>query len=92
MWLGKDSEGAKFWLGILTELRNRGVTDVLIVCCDGLTGFGDAIEEVWPQTTVQTCVVHLNRNSIRYASWKHRAGLLMNSLRPDSLRYTPALT
>jgi len=58
LWLGKGSEGAKFWLGILTELRNRGVEDVLIVCCDGLSGFGDAIKGVWPQTTVQTCVVH----------------------------------
>jgi putative transposase len=72
LWLGKGDEGAKFWLGILTELKNRGVNDVLIVCCDGLTGFGDAIETVWPQTVVQTCVVHLIRNSIRYASWKHR--------------------
>jgi len=81
LWLGKGSEGAKFWLGILTELRNRGVTDVLIVCCDGLTGFGDAIEEVWPQATVQTCVVHLIRNSVRYASWKHRK-TIVKLLRP----------
>jgi putative transposase len=54
---------------------------VLIVCCDGLTGFGDAIEEVWPQATVQTCVVHLIRNSIRYASWKHRK-TIVKELRP----------
>lgn len=81
LWLGKGSEGAKFWLGILTELRNRGVEDVLIVCCDGLSGFGDAIEEVWPQATVQTCVVHLIRNSIRYASWKHRK-VIVKELRP----------
>jgi putative transposase len=72
LWLGKGDEGAKFWLGVLTELKNRGVTDVLVVCCDGLTGFGDAIETVWPQTIVQTCVVHLIRNSIRYCSWKDR--------------------
>lgn len=72
MWLGKGNEGAKFWLGVLTELKNRGVTDVLVACCDGLSGFGDAIETVWPQTTVQTCVVHLIRNSIRYCSWKDR--------------------
>jgi putative transposase len=72
LWLGKGDEGAKFWLGILTELKNRGVTDVLVVCCDGLTGFGDAIESVWPLTIVQTCVVHLIRNSIRYCSWKDR--------------------
>jgi putative transposase len=72
LWLGKGDEGAKFWLGVLTELKNRGLSDVLIACCDGLTGFGDAIESVWPQTTVQTCVVHLIRNSIRYCSWKDR--------------------
>lgn len=72
MWLGKGGEGSKFWLGVLTELRNRGVGDVLIVCCDGLTGFPDAIETVWPQATVQTCVVHLIRNSIKYVTWKDR--------------------
>lgn len=72
LWLGKGDEGAKFWLGVITELKNRGVTDVLVVCCDGLTGFGDAIESVWPQATVQTCVVHLIRNSFRYCSWKDR--------------------
>ena len=72
LWLGAGDEGAKFWLGVLTELRNRGVTDVLVACCDGLSGFGDAIEAVWPQTVVQTCVVHLIRNSIRYCSWKDR--------------------
>ena len=65
LWLGKGDEGAKFWLGVITELKNRGVTDVLVVCCDGLTGFADPIEAVWPNTTVQTCVVHLIRNSIR---------------------------
>lgn len=72
LWLGAGDEGSKFWLGILTELRNRGVTDVLIVCCDGLTGFSDAIGAVWPQTVVQTCVVHLIRNSIRFCTWKDR--------------------
>lgn len=72
LWLGKGDEGAKYWLGVLTELSNRGVKDVLIACVDGLTGFGDAIESVWPQTTVQTCVVHLIRNSIKYCSWKDR--------------------
>ena len=72
LWLGKGDEGAKYWLGVLTELSNRGVKDVLIACVDGLTGFGDAIENVWPQATVQTCVVHLIRNSIKYCSWKDR--------------------
>jgi putative transposase len=75
LWLGKGDEGAKFWLGVLTELRNRGIKDVLIACCDGLTGFGDAIEATWPQATVQTCVVHLIRNSVRFCSWKDRKPL-----------------
>jgi putative transposase len=72
LWLGKGDEGAKFWLGVLTELKNRGVSDVLVVCCDGLSGFGDAIEATWPAATIQTCVVHLIRNSTRYCSWKDR--------------------
>jgi putative transposase len=71
MWIQKE-EGAKFWLGVLTEIRNRGVIDVLIVCCDGLTGFPDAIETIWPEATVQTCVVHLIRNSMRYVSYTDR--------------------
>jgi len=72
LWLGNGDEGSKYWLGVLTELRNRGVADILIACCDGLTGFGDAIEAVWPEAIVQTCVVHLIRNSIRFCSWKDR--------------------
>jgi len=72
MWLGEGAEGAKYWLSVCSELRNRGVEDVLIVCVDGLTGFGDAIETVWPLATVQTCVVHLIRGSIRYCSHKDR--------------------
>lgn len=72
IWLGAGDEGAKYWLGVLTEIRNRGVEDVLIVCTDGLTGFSDAIEATWPQATVQTCVVHLIRGSIRFCSWKDR--------------------
>ncbi len=72
MWIGPTGgEGAKRWMTMLTELRNRGVTDVLITCCDGLSGLPDAIRTVWPDTTVQTCVVHLVRNSLRYASKKH---------------------
>jgi putative transposase len=81
LWLGAGDEGAKYWLGVLTELRNRGVADVLVACCDGLTGFSDAIEAVWPHTVVQTCVVHLIRGSIRYASWKDRKKIVA-SLRP----------
>lgn len=72
MWLGNGGEGSKFWLGTLTELANRGVKDVCIVCCDGLTGFPEAIEAVWPQATVQTCVVHLIRNSMKYCAYQDR--------------------
>ena len=57
IWV-QQTEGAKFWAGVCAELANRGVKDVLIVCCDGLTGFPEAIESTWPQATVQTCVVH----------------------------------
>lgn len=69
MWLGPTGgEGSKQWMTMLTELRNRGVADALIVCCDGLKGLPDAVRVVWPKATVQTCVVHLVRNSLRYAS------------------------
>jgi putative transposase len=71
LWLAAN-EGAKFWLQIVTELRHRGVRDVLIVCCDGLTGLPDAINTVWPDAVVQTCVVHLIRGTLRYTSWKDR--------------------
>jgi len=71
IWV-QTSEGAKFWAGVLAELRNRGVADVLIVCCDGLTGFPDAIEATWPKAVVQTCVVHLIRASMRFISYSDR--------------------
>lgn len=66
------SEGAKFWAQVCAELANRGIADVLIVCCDGLTGFPEAIEATWPLATVQTCVVHLIRASMRFVSYKDR--------------------
>ena len=82
IWIGDtDGEGASFWLGVLTELANRGVDDVLIVCCDGLKGLPDAIEATWPKATVQTCVVHLLRNSMSYAGWKDRRQIA-KELRP----------
>jgi putative transposase len=81
LWLGAGGEGAKYWLGVLTEFRNRGVSDILIACCDGLTGFGDAIEAVWPQATVQTCVVHLIRNSMRFCAWNDRRHIV-TALKP----------
>jgi transposase-like protein len=72
LWMGPSGgEGAKQWMTMLTELRNRGVADVLITCCDGLKGLPDAVRTVWPDTTVQTCVVHLVRNSLRFASKKY---------------------
>jgi putative transposase len=71
IWV-QATEGAKFWAGVCAELANRGVKDVLIVCCDGLTGFPEAIEATWPQATVQTCVVHLIRASMRFVSYKDR--------------------
>ena len=66
------NEGAKFWLAVLTELKNRGLRDVYIVCTDGLKGFPQAIETVFPKTEVQTCIVHLIRASLNYVSWKER--------------------
>jgi putative transposase len=72
LWVGPaGGEGAKQWMSMLTELRNRGIVDVCIVCCDGLKGLPDAIAATWPLATVQTCVVHLVRNSLRYASKAH---------------------
>jgi transposase-like protein len=73
LWAGEhgDGEGAKFWLRVLAELKNRGVQDVCMVICDGLKGLPTAIETVWPAAITQTCIVHLLRNSFRYASKKH---------------------
>lgn len=69
LWLA-ETEGAKFWLSVLTELKNRGLEDILIACVDGLKGFPDAIAVEYPQTKVQLCIVHMVRNSLRYVSWK----------------------
>ena len=69
MWLS-ENEGAKFWLGVLTELQTRGVEDILIACVDGLKGFPDAINSAFPQTQIQLCIVHMIRNSVRYVPWK----------------------
>jgi transposase-like protein len=71
LWIEK-TEGARFWTSVMTELRNRGVKDVLFICTDGLTGFPEAIDAVFPQAVNQTCVVHLVRQSLRYLSWKER--------------------
>ena len=71
MW-SSQSEGAKFWLNVFTELKNRGVSDILICCVDGLSGLVEAIETVYPKTKVQLCVVHMLRNSLKYVSWKEK--------------------
>jgi len=69
MWIS-ENEGAKFWLGVLTELQNRGVKDILIACVDGLKGFPDAINTVYPDTHIQLCIVHMVRNSMKFVPWK----------------------
>src|SRR5215472_12161018 len=68
LWAGAGGEGAKFWLSVLTDLRNRGVKDVFFVVCDGLKGLPEVVEQAWPQAIVQTCVIHLIRNTFRLAS------------------------
>ena len=80
IWVA-EHEGAKFWQNVLNELVNRGLSDVLIVCCDGLTGLPDAIANVWPKAIVQTCVVHLIRASMRFVSQEDRKAVA-KSLRP----------
>lgn len=69
LWMS-ENEGAKFWLSVLTELKSRGVQDILIACVDGLKGFPDAIAAEFPQTRIQLCIVHMVRNSLKYVSWK----------------------
>ena len=74
IWI-QTNEGAKFWAGVCADLANRGIRDVLIVCCDGLTGLPEAIEATWTQATVQTCVVHLIRAAMRFVNYKDRKAL-----------------
>jgi len=71
-WVGDGDEGASFWLSVVTDLQNRGVEDVLIACIDGLSGFKDAIQSVFPDVNIQRCVIHQIRNSLKYVSWKDR--------------------
>lgn len=78
---GNGHEGAKFWLAVLTEIKNRGVEDVCILVCDGLKGLPDSVSATWPLTTVQTCLLHLIRNTFRYAS-RRDSGALGKQLRP----------
>ena len=74
IWMSR-TEGAKFWLSVITELQTRGVKDIFIACVDGLKGFPEAIEAVFPQTQVQLCIVHMVRNSVRFVNWKDRKEL-----------------
>jgi putative transposase len=74
IWIG-ETEGAKFWLGVLNEIRNRGVEDVFVASVDGLTGFGEAIRAVFPDTKVQQCIVHQVRNTLKYVAYKDRKRL-----------------
>jgi putative transposase len=89
LWAGDGGEGAKFWLSVLTEIKNRGVADVCILVCDGLTGLPDAVTAVWPLTVVQTCVIHLLRNTFRYAG-RHDWDQLAKDLKPVYTAPTPA--
>ena len=75
IWIG-ENEGAKFWLKVCTELKNRGIQDILIVCIDGLKGFPDAIHTVFPQTRVQLCVIHQIRNTMKYVSYKDQKAFM----------------
>src|SRR5206468_5623263 len=68
LWAGTGGEGAKFWMAVLTDLKNRGVNDTFFVVCDGLKGLPEVVSNVWPLTTVQTCIIHLIRNTFRLAS------------------------
>src|ERR1700723_2912928 len=74
LWI-ENTEGAKFWMKVFNELKTRGVNDILIAVTDGLKGMGEALGAVFPATTLQTCIVHLIRNSLDYASWKDRKAL-----------------
>jgi transposase-like protein len=71
-WVGAGGEGANFWLSVLSDLQNRGVADILLACIDGLNGFSEAVQAIFPQTEVQRCVIHQIRNSLKYVSWKER--------------------
>ncbi|MFY9323124.1 MAG: transposase [Syntrophomonadaceae bacterium] len=79
MWVG-ENESAKFWLSIMNGLKNRGVEDILIACVDGLTGFSNAIEAVFPKTEIQQCIIHQIRNTTRFVSYKD-IKLLMSDLK-----------
>ena len=92
LWAGTGGEGAKFWMAVLTDLRNRGVKDTFFVVCDGLKGLPEVVGNVWPLTTVQTCIIHLIRNTFRLASrrdWdalKHDVKPIYTAVNADAAR------
>jgi transposase-like protein len=88
LWMGVGGEGAKFWMSVLTDLRNRGVRDVFFLVCDGLKGLPDVVEHVWPQAVVQTCIIHLIRNTFRLAS-RADHDAIKRDLRPIYTAPTP---
>ena len=75
-WIGNGGEGANFWLSVITDLQTRGVKDILIACMDGLTGFKEAVQAVFPKTEIQRCVIHQIRHSLKYVSWKDRKAFI----------------
>lgn len=81
LWAGTGGEGAKFWMSVLTDIRNRGTRDVFFLVCDGLKGLPEVVEHVWPATTVQTCVVHMIRNTFRLSGHQH-LDALKHDLKP----------
>lgn len=92
IWI-QQSEGAKFWLGIMNELSHRGLKDILVAVIDGLKGFAEAISAVYPDTEIQTCIVHLIRNSLSFCNWKDRkpvAAELKRSTTPRPPRWRPS--
>ena len=85
LWAGTGGEGAKFWMSVLTDIKNRGVKDVFFLVCDGLKGLPDVVSNVWPLTTVQTCIIHLIRNTFRLAS-KKDWDALKRDVKPNAAR------
>lgn len=77
-WVGDGAEGANFWLSVVTDLQGRGVTDIFIACIDGLTGFKDAIQAVFPRAQIQRCIIHQVRQSLTYVSWKDRKAFVVD--------------
>ena len=87
LWLG-ENEGAKFWLGVMTDMKNRGLRDIFVACIDGLSGFAEAIHAAYPQTKVQLCIVHLVRAALRYPNEESAVKLVFMAIREASKKWT----